>query len=182
MSPDDSTLYIFVEGPTDQALLERHIIPRLRLSPRVRYIQYRTLSNRDLRNILKGTTADGGSYVFLRDQDDFGCYPSAIARVRQVFKQIESRRVHIVIRSVEGWYFGGLTRSACSKLGVNYRFISNNTSDVRGSTMSAAVTDACGLGPTELLYACLDVFDLDRAKARNSSLHRFCSRLREEFS
>lgn len=178
--PPAKPFYIFVEGATDQTLIERKVLPAVGLRRPVRFIQYRNLANKELRKYIRAATQSGGGYAFLRDQDEFDCHLSVISRLLRTFRQLERARIHVVVRCGDGWHFGGLSRLDCIGLGLNHAAIITGTSLIRSSTMEAAVPTSCDLTKAELLAACLDRFDLELAKQRNPSLRRFCRKLRDE--
>jgi hypothetical protein len=172
-----ATLYLFVEGRDDERFLEQQIVPRLSGRPRVRFVRYQNLPRNEIRKYLRAVNAQGASYAFLRDQDDFACHPSVIAHLRSRFRELTPSNVHVVVRSIEAWYLGGVDEAGCRQLGLSWSGLRSGTNQVHKRSLAALREVSCSLTDIELLSGCLDGFDLRRAKRQNESLRRLCGQL-----
>lgn len=166
--------YVFVEGHYDQLLLERHVVPRMPQSREVRIVQYKHLPKRELRKLIRGVARQGAVYAFLRDQDDFPCFPAARDRAHATYPNLDPLRIYVVVKSVEAWYLGGISQVGCTEIGINWNAVRGSTEHVHKRTLGSVRRPNCKLSSNEVLLASLDYFDLSRAKARNRSLRRLC--------
>ena len=171
------TLYLFVEGSTDQQFIEKVLMPHLFVKPKfVLYAQkssdYLRRLLRSLRSMLEQGLAD---YYALMDMDDRPCYTACHQYLRERFgSELTPDRIFVANRCIEAWYLAGYTGSPYLKRkGIK---LPTQSEGLRKVDFRNAAINA-GLDPTVVRSGILANYDLVQARQRSPSLDYCCKKL-----
>jgi hypothetical protein len=164
-------LYLFVEGDDDERFARTVIGPRL--SKRYDWIgtfQYAQERPAKVRSYLRSIKAMGAEYFLLADINSCPCFPERKQMLLNKFRELEGARVIIVVKEIESWYLAGVP--TYSPWGVN---VPADTTNLTKEQFDAAMPKPFD-SRIAYMVEILKLFDVDGARARNSSFQYFARR------
>lgn len=167
-------LFIFVEGPSDERLVNEILKPifEKRLSEvggEVVVIQYSHISNKAMDAEFTRIEAQGDDYLLLKDREDARCVTGEKDYLQKKFPRLDVRKVIIVVKLIEGWYLGGLDETSAKKLKVSYVATTDRlTKPAFNASMPGNFRTR-----TAYMVEILKYFDLATARRKNKSFDYF---------
>lgn len=117
-------LYIFVEGLSDTKFVEGVIKPLfIETYSLINIIEYAPKKNEYINNLLKSIEGMKADYIWLADINSKPCVTSKIDAIKNKYKSanIDEKKIVVVKKEIESWYFAGLDKKSSDKLNVtNY--------------------------------------------------------------
>lgn len=169
-----SDVYIFVEGPEDQALFDRKIKYKIDRSRRrnVRILTWSKRPKDEIDKLIDTCRGESGSYMFISDFDssEFKCKSTKKDALLGVYKKLDAGRIFFVIRKIEGWYLAGLSDERAALLGINVPPSTDNIGKKRFSQIVGKRFESEYDAKMEILRH----FSIEAAKSRNISFKYFC--------
>ena len=113
-------LYIFVEGPDEERLFSRVMVPIIKGIGAFHPIlwPYRESSKKEIIRRIQILTQMKAPYVFVSDLDKAPCISARKMSLSQIYDGIDENCIVVVVKAIEGWYAAGLTMKGCEKLGL----------------------------------------------------------------
>jgi len=170
-------LFIFVEGPSDEKLINEVVKPVLekRLGERdgsVVVRQYAHLRKETMNSLLAGIEADGHDYLLFADIESARCVTARKEALQQKFSKLDLQKVIVVVRLIEGWYLGGLDVKGARTLKVAVpqrtdRLTKEEFNTLRPKNFKSGTT---------FMTTILKYFDVETAKRKNTSFSYFAEK------
>lgn len=134
------SLFIFVEGPTDETFFENIIKPRIKDKyTSIKIIPYRNKKKDKIDGHVKSIKRMGAEYIYTCDLDH-SCDSEKVRETKINEKinniangnpSLEEDRITIIIQEIESWYLAGIKENLYKKVGIrnskkipNYELIS----------------------------------------------------------
>jgi len=162
-------LFVCVEGPDDERFVARIVKPVLEKKyDLVQVVQYAEQKKEKFNNLLR-SFRKMGDYLCLADMNDKPCTTATKQAIQGTFKDIDTDRIVVVIKEIEGWYLAGLDEVGCKQL----RIPAHDTTD------HIAKEDFDRLIPKrfdsriDFMSEILKFFSLEIAKQKNRSFGYF---------
>lgn len=159
-------LFVFVEGPDDEAYFKKVFAPSWGIH---KIVQYAGMKNDKINNFIKSISCMPDSdYLFFGDSDGVD-----IEEKRQTllstFSNLSSDKVFIVQFEIESWYYAGADESTCRKLKMkHFVFPTDSLTKEQFNSKLARPSDR------KYVMACiLNQYIIDLAITRNRSLNLF---------
>ena len=172
-------LYIWVEGDDDERFFEKVIGPLFAKSyNHVHFVQYRQMQtkkvNAFLKTIKRLRSAGDAAYIFTSDINRQPCVTTKKKRLLKLYAGLDRDCVAIVIREIESWFLAGLTKKACSQLGIQ---AFSHTDDVTKEQFNKLRRDKYD-SRVDFQQEILKLFDLGTARRKNTSFDYFVRKYR----
>ena len=120
-------IYIWVEGDDDERLLKDKIEPELfGKYDHIKFLKWAKLRKVYIRSFIESINSMGADYIFLRDFDFSPCISNRKEKTKNVYSFLETDRICIVVKEIEGWYLAGLNEEASKKLRIK-NFVNTTT-------------------------------------------------------
>ena len=164
-------LFLLVEGDDDLRIVERVVIPKL--SSCYNFVQAWKYAQRKAEKVnafLRSIKSMGAEYLLLGDLNAHPCFPSKKEALLQKFKQLDDRRVLIVVREIESWCLAGLADN--NPLGVQ---VPANTSEFTKERFNDTIPKHLD-SRIDYMLEVLKLFHTSTARGRNPSFHYFARR------
>lgn len=172
-------LYIWVEGFDDEIFFQRVICPLL--EERYDYIQIIKYSGKNQtwqKNFLKNIDIMNDNYVFTADIDRAKCISTKKDSIKSKVTNIDESKIIVVIQEIESWYLAGLDDDACRLLGIKLK--DNSTDFITKEDFNRLIPKRFQASRINFMVEILDLFNINIAKQRNSSLKYFCDKYLQE--
>lgn len=165
------TLWVFVEGPSDEQFFTSKIKPVLENQYQV-VIVYSCRHKKDLKldNHLKAIDATKSDYLFVTDYDEGPCVSGKKTYWMSRIPSLSPGRIVVVKREIESWYVSGL--SDAERRRMRLTAIPPTTESFRKEDFEA-LAEGRYASPVELMQVLLDRFDMSEARNRNQSFDHF---------
>jgi hypothetical protein len=111
----------------------------------------------------------GADYIFMSDLDFVPCISARKKKLLEKYRDLNEDRVQIVVTEIEGWYYAGLDKGICEKLGV--RFLPST--DAMTKEQFNGLIPNRFVSRTDYMLEILRCFSLDLGKQKNKSLGHF---------
>ena len=171
------SLFIWVEGVSDQLFIERVVEPVLSDGyTSIRKITYAQQPNEDTDKKIREVVRSHEilDYLWLGDLDP-GRFPCVTAKKEAVVRQhahLRPDRISIVAPEIEAWYLAGLDSAACTALGMPAY---GNTDGLTKEDFRKLIPDSY-LSEIVFKMEVLSNFSVDVAKRKNASFAYFCKK------
>lgn len=163
-------LFIFVEGDDDDILFNSVIKPIFEKKyDWVEIIQYAEKSPKWRANFLKSIEAMNEDYIYLADINDVPCVSAKKQKIQKKLKNIDEKRIIVVIREIESWYLAGLDDVNAKNLGI--RTLST-TDTITKQQFNGLIPKRFDF-KIDFMLEILKNFSLEIAKQKNSSFKYF---------
>jgi hypothetical protein len=169
--------YIFVEGDNDVRFFENIIQPMLEEKyGKVDIIQYAQVKDIKIDNLIKSVKSmckqNVADYIFITDIDNSPCITEKKDRIISSYKELESHKVTIVIKEIEGWYLAGIDPGTQKKF-LKKKKLGNTDSICKEDFVNMLLkTDReinCRIEITR-------TFSIEKAMQNNTSFKYFCEK------
>lgn len=163
-------LFIWVEGSDDKRFFEKIIEPKFQIVYNfIEMIEYSTLKKEKIDNFLKSIKAMGADYLFISDINNSPCVTIRKQKIQNQLKNIESDKIIIVIKEIEGWYLAGLPDSEAAKLNMKpYRDTDSITKE-QFNHLKPDMFDS----RIDFMLEILKIYSIQNAKKKNISFKYF---------
>lgn len=112
-------LFIWVEGEDDERFFKSIVEPKLKKNfDFVETRRYATLKKEKINNFLKSIKAMGADYIFVTDINKSPCITAKKQKIQNKLRNIDSTKIIVVIKEIEGWYLAGLSHAACTRFKI----------------------------------------------------------------
>src|SRR5688500_13348359 len=112
-------LYILVEGTDDERFVEKVIKPLLeRKFSSIPIFKYAKMAPVKVQTLLKSIHNQNDRYLLFADLDDAFCLTTRKDGLRNKFNFLKDDRIVIVRREIESWYYAGLSKPSCRRIGL----------------------------------------------------------------
>lgn len=166
-------IYIFVEGPDDERFFHR-IYGKYFVE--FKCIQYAGWSNIKINQFIRSIRCiSGADYIFFGDADGKAINDKKNALVKK-YSNLDIKKVFVVQYEIESWYYAGASQAVCQKL--NIRQYVHNTDNIRKEHFNSKLPKR--EERKIIMASILEMYDLELALTRNTSLSIFNSYLKNE--
>jgi len=111
-------LFVCVEGDDDERFVTWIIKPLLeRKYDSVEVRKYAKQKKEKFNNMLR-SFGRIGEYLCLVDMNDAPCITARKQAIQDEFRNIDTERIVVVVKEIEGWYLAGLDEAGCEQLGI----------------------------------------------------------------
>jgi len=112
-------LFVFCEGPDDIRFFEGVLRKRLQEGyTSVELIGYAGMKHIRVDGFIRGIGAMGDDYLMIADIDNDRTVKAKKNRLKRWYRDLDTDKVIIVIKEIEGWYLAGLNDHASRSLGL----------------------------------------------------------------
>jgi hypothetical protein len=112
-------LYIFVEGNDDELFFKAVIVPRLRKKYNdIEIIQYAQLKKEKIELFILSINTLKFDYLLFGDLDYHDSVNQKKKLIEARFSNIDDKKIYIVIKEIESWYFAGVTDKKSKEFGI----------------------------------------------------------------
>jgi len=173
MNSSYKRLFIWVEGNDD----ERFFKNLLKFGFYKKYnfieiIKYAHMRRDKIVNFIKSIKSMGADYIFVTDINNSPCITAKKEEIKKRFKIIDTERVMVVVKEIEGWYLAGLDHNACKKLKINNI---DNTANITKEKFNALIPKRFS-SKIDFMTEILKIFSVEIAKYKNKSFEYFISK------
>ena len=169
--------YIFVEGVNDLRFFEKIILPKLKKNYDMVYFkQYAQVNNVEIDKFISSIKSMNkkyqADYIFVTDIDNSPCITEKKNDICSSYKELESHKVAIVIKEIEGWYLAGIDPGTQKKF-LKKKKLGNTDSICKEDFVNMLLkTDReinCRIEITR-------TFSIEKAMQNNTSFKYFCEK------
>lgn len=164
------TLYIFVEGPDDERLFDRVIVPILDKRFFIKKIRHARLSKSQINVLVRNIGKMGSDYVFVVDKDDSPTVENRKHKVTEKYTSLDQDKVFVVVKEIESWYLAGLSKQCCKGLRISH---SANTENVDKEQFLRLMPHKKYDSRVDFMIEILKVFSVEVAAQQNNSFACF---------
>jgi hypothetical protein len=174
---DYKSLYVFVEGTTDERFFERIIKPKFEEKYEYIYIyRYAESKNEKTEKFIesiesRNKSAKDVDYIFVSDIDQAPCVTRKKQELLNKFPKLNKDKIVIVIKEIESWYLAGLDTKACKKLKIKPF---NYTNDIDKEEFNKYIPKK--FRSIDFMINILDYFSIETAKQKNNSFKYFANK------
>ncbi len=167
-------LFVWVEGPDDQRFVDT--ILRVEFEKHydlVQVIPYAGMKTLKIIKFIESIRAiPSADYIFVADHDAATCVSTRKQELTARIKSLQTDRIAIAVREIEGWYLAGLTTTGHVQLGITEmpdtdHLDKENFDFLRSKGFSSRI---------DWMVEMLRHYSLARAVTRNGSLRYFVSK------
>ncbi len=165
-------LFILIEGDDDERFFETLIKSKYGHNYNfVRLWKYSQIKQEKIINFIRSIKAMKADYIFVSDINLTRCVTEKKEKIRQKYGElIDSDKIAIVIKEIEGWYLGGLSDAGCKKFSIQkYKSTDNITKEQFNINFDSSKFDL----RVDFMIEILKSFSFVTAKKKNKSFKYF---------
>ncbi|RUS97379.1 hypothetical protein DSM106972_084820 [Dulcicalothrix desertica PCC 7102] len=172
-------LFIWVEGSDDERFFQRIFCPLFEQQyDYTKIIKYSGENPTWQNKFLKSIVSMNANYIFTADIDRARCISTKKDYIKAKVTNIEISNIVVVIQEIESWYLAGLDDDSCKSLGIKLKESSTNL--ITKEDFNRLIPSNFKASRIDFMIEILNLFKIDIAKQRNSSLKYFCDKYLQE--
>jgi len=164
------SLYLLAEGNDDTRFLKSIIQPIFERKYKTVFIrQHSKKSVKFIKGLITSIKENDDDYIYYNDINSNICITKKRNEILKVYPFIDSDKIIIVIKEIEGWYLAGLNESSSNVLKIKYL---DHTDDV-GKRKFSKIMPIRFTNKTDFMMEILKFYSLDAATVKNRSFSYF---------
>ncbi len=163
-------MFVFVEGNDDERFFRNVVFPIFtQWYDLIRFIKYAELKKEKVSSFIQSIQSIGASYLFIADINHAPCVTFRKNELIQIYKKLDSTKIVVVIREIEGWYLAGIDEKE-----LKIKQIKNT--DHLGKEQFDQLIPSRFASRTDFMMEILKSFSIEHAIQRNQSFRYFATR------
>jgi hypothetical protein len=163
-------LFVFLEGADDIRFFEGVLKKQLRKGyASVELISYAGMKHIRVDGFIRGIGAMGDDYLMVADIDNDRNVKAKKQRLKRWYQELDTNKVIVVIKEIEGWYLAGLDDTHARSLGLRPLI---KTDRVTKETFNRMIPDHYG-SRIDLMIEIIKRYSIQVAQEKNRSFRFF---------
>lgn len=174
-----SRLFIWVEGEDDKRFFEKILEPKLQ--KRYDFVEtrcYAALKKDKIDNFLKSIKAMNADYIFATDINNSPCVTAKKKKIGDKLRNIDKKKIIVVIKEIESWYLAGLNDIECKK----FKISNFDTTDAISKKQFNSLIPKKFDSRIDFILEILKIFSIEIAKQKNRSFRYYTEKYNYEDS
>lgn len=122
-------LYVFVEGGDDRRFFNEVLLRFFQSKySMIMVVKYAQKPKRFIEKLITNVVKRGNEYVFFHDLDNSICVTNNKKSIQQRFRTLDTKKMIVVVKEIEGWYLAGISPIFCQKMNIKQLPNANNLS------------------------------------------------------